>query len=321
MENIIHKEKKMNNNTKTQNEDEVSLLDLFTVLLRYRKLIIGITLAFIILAIIGFFIYPTYKYNKSQKENIAQGLFQLEIVPKAQPYVSQGLENFILRPELLTDSLYESGMEEFEFKGGKVSMTIENKATVMYLINLYWIQNLDLSGNIFLERGKEHKMIFRVRRTGSVIEVTFKNKDPKIIMKFLESIYKLSTINVEENLRIYAKMMVTNYERLSSLTKISESVQLILEKDFDTYIFLKDFLDGKEVVVKRVSEPVITENYYSLSFNKRQYFKIGIIIIFAGFFLSVMYAFALNIIHNIKSDEESMKKIRDAMENPAGKKG
>jgi len=309
----------MNNDTEIQKEDEISLLDLFTVLLRYRILIASIILVFIILSIIGYFIYPAYKYNKSMEENIKQGIFQMEIAPKAQPYISQGLEYFILRPELLTDSLYAAGLEDFEFKGGKISMNIENKATVMYLVNLFWIQNLDLGGKKFIESGKEHELIFRIRRTGTVIEVTFKNKDPEKIRKFMESIFKLSTVNVEENLRINAKLMVTNYERLSNLPKISESVQLILEKDFDTYLFLKDFLDGKEVVVKRISEPVLAESFFSLLFFKSQYKKIGIMIVFAGIFLSFMLAFFLNAVHNIKGDEEAMKKIRDALGDSGSK--
>jgi len=303
----------MNNNTEIQKEDEISLLDLFTVLLRYRLLIIGITFAFFILAVVGYFIYPAYKYNKAKKTNITQGLFQLEINLKAQPYISQGLEYFILRPELLTDALYTTGKEVFEFKGGHVDMNIENKPTVMYLINLFWIQNLDLSGNVFVEKGKEHRHIFRTKRTGSVIEITFKDRDPEVINKFLESIYSLVSVKVEENLRVNAQLMVSNYERLSNLPKISESVQLILEKDLDTYFFLKDFLDGKEVVVKRISEPVLTEDFFSLLFYKKQYLKTGVLMVFAGFIISVMLAFFLNAIHNIKGDEEAMKKIRDAM--------
>jgi len=307
----------MNDNTETQKDDEISLLDLFTVLLRYRKLIAGIIFAFIILAAVGYFIYPNYKYNKSLETNILHGIFQLEIVPKAQAYISQGLEQFIVRPELLTDSLYAAKMEEFEFRGGKIPLSIENKATVMYLINLFWLQNLDLNGNIFIEKGKEYTRIFSVRRIGTVIEIIFKDKDPKIIKEFLESIFKLVIVNVEENLRVNAQLMVTNYERLMNLPKVSESIQMILEKDFDSYIFLRDFLDGKEPVIKRISEPVLTENFFSLSYYRSQYRKTGIIIIFAGFFIAVMYTFALNAVRNIKNDEEAMKKIRDALGKPS----
>jgi hypothetical protein len=313
----------MNDNTEIQKDDEISLLDLFAVLLRYRKLIIGITLAFIIPTAAGYFVYPSYKYNKSMKTNVKQGIMQIEIVQKAQPYVSQGLEFFIQNPEVITESLYVSGLDEFKFKGGKISVEDENKTTVMYLINLFWLQNLDLNGNTFIQRGKEHNMIFRARRiggnTGSINEITFKNKDSVIIEKFLESIFEICTINVEENLRRNAQLMVSNYERIMNLSMISESAKLMLENNYDTYVFLKDFLDGNEIVLRRVSGPILTENFLSLSTYKSQYRKTGIIIVLAGFVLAVISAFALNAIYNIKNDEESMKKIRGALENSGGK--
>jgi len=141
------KEKKMNDNDKIQNEDEISLLDLFTVLLRYRKFIIGITLAFIILAVAGYFIYPAYQYKDAMKDIKTQGIMQVEIVQKAQTYVSQSLDSFILHPDNIYDSLYKAGMKNFSYIGGAVSLDDENKTTIMYLINLFWIQNLDLNGN------------------------------------------------------------------------------------------------------------------------------------------------------------------------------
>jgi hypothetical protein len=311
----------MNNNTEIQNGDEISLLDLFTVLLRYRKLIAGITLAFIVLAAAGYFIYPAYKYKKALTEIQTQGIMQIEIVQKAQVYVSQGLDSFINFPDIIYDSLYIAGMKEFSYKGGRVPLGDENKKTIIYLINLFWLQNLDLDGNVYLQKDKEHKKIFSVKKIGtsSVFEVMFKDKDSEVVKKFMESIFKLTTAKVEENLRINAKIMVNNYEYLMNLPKISESVRMILEKDFDVYVYLKYFLDGKEVVVKLVNEPIFAESLISLSLYKSQYLEISIIIVFAGIFLAVILAFVLNAVRNIKNDEETMKKIRDALGNSGGK--
>jgi LPS O-antigen subunit length determinant protein (WzzB/FepE family) len=306
------------NNTEIRNEDEISLLDLFTVLLRYWKLIASITLAFIILAAVGYIIYPAYQYKEALDDIKTQGIMQVEIVQKAQAYVSQKLDSFILRPDVIYNSLYAAGMKEFSYNSGKVSLdTDENKNTIMYLINLFWIQNLDLDGEIFAK--KEIQKTFSVKRTEAVVEVTFKDKDAEMIKKFMESIFNMCTISVEENMRTNAKTMVSNYERLLNLEKKSESVQMMLEKDFDTYVYLKDFLDGKEIAVKLVSEPVLVEAPVSLTLFKKQYLKIGIIIVFAGIFLAVMLAFVLNAVRNIKNDEEAMKKIRDALESSGSK--
>jgi len=40
---------------------------------------------------------------------------------------------------------------------------------------------------------------------------------------------------------------------------------------------------------------------------------IALVIVFAGFFGSVFLAFGLNVIRTVKNDEESMKKIQDAL--------
>ncbi|MDR2730394.1 MAG: hypothetical protein LBB81_05785 [Treponema sp.] len=309
----------MNNDTEIQNEDEISLLDLFIVLLRYRKLIAGITIVIFILVAAGYFVYPDYKYKKAVTGAQTQGIMRMEIVSKALPYVSQNLDLFILRPDIIYDSLYAAGLEDFKYPGGTISMDNENRTKVMYLIYLLWIQNIDLNGKILIPRGEEHKKTLNVTRTGTnatragVVEVNFKNNDIEVIRKFMESIFELCTVILEENLRIEAEMMVNNYERLMGLPEISESVRLFLDKDFDSYFFLKDFLEGRESAVKIVSGPVFVDSIIPDVNYKNQYIKTGIIIVFAGFFFAVMSAFALNAFHNIRNDEKVIKKIRDAL--------
>ncbi|MDR2942563.1 MAG: hypothetical protein LBV17_08240 [Treponema sp.] len=315
----------MNENLQTQNEEEISLLDLFTVLLRYRKLIAGIIVLFIVLSIAGYFVYPVYQYKRKISVLNKQGTMQLEIEPKARMYVSQNIDSFILRPDIIYESLYTAGMKKFTYKGGKISLDDENKTMVMYLIDMFWIKNTSLSGDILFQ--KDQDKIFNVKRTGEntninqnpVFEVTFKNNDSELIIKFMESIYKLCTLRVQESLQPSAQMTVSNYERLINLPHASESIKMIIEKDYDSYIFLKNFLDGKEAVVKMVSEPLIVEDFVSLSFYKAQYFKTGIIVVFAGIFLAIMLAFVLNVIRSVKSDETAMEKIRDALGNLGGK--
>jgi len=315
----------MNNNAEIQNDDEISLLDLFIVLLRYWKLIAGVTLAFIIPVTAGFFIYPAYKYKKAMEEVKMQGIMQLEIVPKAQTYISQSLDSFILRSDIIYESLYSAGMKEFTYKGGKESISGETQKRVMSLIDMFWIKNIVLKGNTSIREKQDN--IFNLKRmdpssvmdTSSVYEITFKNKDSELIKKFMESLYKLCTVSVADNLQIAAQAMVSNYEHFMNLSNTSEATIKILEKNFDAYIYLKSFLEGKESAVKMVSGPVIVENYVSLSVYKRQFLKTGIIIVFAGFILAVILAYVLNAIRIIKNDEEAMKKIRDALGNSGRK--
>jgi len=140
-----------------------------------------------------------------------------------------------------------------------------------------------------------------------------------MVKKFMENIFISCKQNVEDNMRNNASMMVSNYERLLNTPKKSESVQMMLEKDYDTYVYLSDFLDGKEKVVKLVSEPVYAETPVSLTIFRNEFERKVMLISFAGFILSVVLAFLLNIIRNLKQDKESMKKITDAMENSGEK--
>jgi hypothetical protein len=316
----------MENEKQIKNEDEISLLDLFTVLVRYRKLIIGISVFSIVLAFTGYFFYPEYQYKEAQSGKQIQGIMNMEIAPKAAPYVSQSLDNFILSSDIIYDALHMAGMEYFEYSGEKLSMADESdKKIIMYLINQLWIKNLDLAGNRLVPEGKEHNKTFSVRKIGSgtsttaVTEVTYKNKDAELVKKFFDSLFALSAAKVEDNMRINAQIMVGNYERIASLSKISESMQIILEKDFDTYIFLRDFLDGKENAVKLVGEPVFVETVALLMEYKDSYPKTGVITALAGIFIAVLIAFALNVIRTVKNDEEAMQKIRDALGDSGSK--
>jgi hypothetical protein len=321
----------MSENSQIQNEEEISLLDLFTVVLRYRKLVIGITLAFIVFAFAGYFIIPVFQYKKAKSKLMAQGLIQMEIVTKARPYISQSLDNFILRSDIIYDSLNTAGMKDFSYPGGQISFNDDNKVNIMYLIDIFWIKNLDFKGDTYNK--KDHEKLFYVKRTGtstgtntnintstsSVYEISLKDKDPELIEKFLYLIYKSCSVNVENNLRASAQMIVSNYERLLQITGASESIKTIIEKDFDNYIYFKDFLAGKEEVVRLVSEPVLVEGFISLSLFQKQYPGTGIIIGFVGLFLAVITAFILNGIRSIKKDEEAMNKIRDALGNSVSK--
>jgi hypothetical protein len=107
--------------------------------------------------------------------------------------------------------------------------------------------------------------------------------------------------------------MVDNYERLINNPGGSQSSQQTLDRDFQNYSFFKEFLEGRDSVLAIIGEPVVTEQEIFLGVYQDGYLKIAIILVFAGFFIAVFYAFVLNAIRNIKADEESMKKINDAL--------
>jgi hypothetical protein len=80
-------------------------------------------------------------------------------------------------------------------------------------------------------------------------------------------------------------------------------MQHILEKQFEDYAFLKEFLDGNNSALIMVGEPALTEVEVYLSVFRADYLLKGLIFVLAAAFLAVFLAFALNAVRGIKNDD------------------
>jgi hypothetical protein len=318
----------MDDNEKIQNEDEISLLDLFTVLLRYRKLIVGITLLSIILAITGYFIYPVYKYNNAMKESLLEGRIIISIKQSMLSFVSKNPENFINRADVVMDSLREAGMDEFKYSGNKkISLTNEVVRTrALYLINQILILNKSPNGRDYNESRRIFQVITNttkdvktVVKDNYSIEIIYKNKEPEFIRSFFRNLIINGNKIAEDYIRSFVETIVDNYEQIMDGTYTGISWQNAMGGNLFLYAYGKEFLEGKETILSAIGDPIITEPDISLASYKSSYKLKSIIIVFAGFFLSIIIAFVLNVIFNLKNNEEAMKKIRDAWGNSGGK--
>jgi hypothetical protein len=318
----------MSDNAQIQNEQEISLLDLFTVLLRYRKLIIGITLVFIILAVAGYFIFPAYQYRNYLNNHLVQGRIIISIKQNMLNYITRNPEYFINRPDVIMDSLREAGMNEFEYAKNKtVSLTDEAERTrALYLINQIMIMNKNLKGKdkkeidrIFQVNNNKKKDEKTVIRDDYTIEVIYKNKNAELIRSFLLRLVVHGNEIAGDYIRSSAEAIVNNYEQIMNGTHTGLSWEDAIGNNLFFYAYVKDFLDGKETILTALGEPVITEPDIDLSALHKDFFSKGVIIVLVGFIMAVILAFVLNAIRNIKNDEEAMKKIREAMGNSGEK--
>ena len=309
-----------------QTDTEISLVDLFAVLLRYRKLIIGITLFAVILAVAGYFFYPSYQYNKVLKNpQTTMGRALFTVKPMVRGYVPYTLETFFNNAEVVLDALREAGMDTFEYgRDRAVSLVDETERTqALSMINQRYIKNMNLSGKeygsrIFQIITNTTKDVTTVVRDIYTIEVVFSHADYALVEAFLQRLFVRGNAGVEDYVRPVAESLVSNYERLLNDRNASEAVRQALERDFQVYSFLRDFLAGKETLLSEIGAPVLTQPEVFLSVYKDRYKMRGIIIMFAGLFLSVFLAFAFNAIRSIKNDAEAMSKIHDALGRPAG---
>jgi hypothetical protein len=324
----------MKDNEQIKNEDEISLIDLFAVLLRYRKLIVGITLTLIILSVVGYFIYPVQKYNSAIKNRPVEGRIIISVKQSMLSYMTKNPEYFINRADVILDSLREAGMDKFEYAGKmSVSLTDEAERTrALYLINQIFILNKNLDGKDNKDSDRIFQVITNTTKnpdTGKYvetvvkdnysIEVFYKDKSPELIRSFLQNLIIHGNEIAGEYIRSLGETVVINYEQIINGTHTGLSWEGAIGGNLFYYAFIKDFLEGKETILTALGEPVITMPDISLSSFQKKLFKMSIILVFAGFFLSIVLAFGLNAIRNIKNDEEAMKKIRDAMGNSGEK--
>ena len=90
-------------------------------------------------------------------------------------------------------------------------------------------------------------------------------------------------------------------------------MQQTIEKGKDRYDLAKRFLAGEEQVLTEVGRPYVLESPLSLKQFRHDFVVKGVVLVVAGVFLAIFLAFIVNFFEQIRSDEESMEKIRQAL--------
>lgn len=315
----------MENEKQVQNEDEISLLDLFTVLLRYRKLIICITLISAVLAVAGYFFYPALQYKNASKDSQYQARALFTIKQQALPFVTVSLEKLINDAGIVLDSMRDAGMDTFQ----GMSLADETaRSRILFSID-EWIEAnskeniskkgaVSKSGNVLQINAPSAPSKSDI---SPAVEVCFRSNNVEQVKSFIQFLFIRGNEKIVSYLRSDMEAIVQNYERLRNAANSSQAAQQFLAENFTQYTFLRNVLDKKETVLVQISEPVITEEapQFSLTSLKNSYKIKGVIVVFASFFIAVLLAFALNAIGNIKNDEEAMQKIRDALGDSGNK--
>ena len=282
-------------NKQTQ-EDEISLLDLFAVLIRHRKLIVFGTGIVTVLAIIWLFVVPLF--SKKSAVQSAQVSYTVRVQPipisisgklpnskEITPiylatYTTQRLPFLveqIKRMNVFTDN---TDMTDYEFNAFVQGLLKENKIK---------IQSSPL--------GTEYEIILsipinKIGDASVLINNMLRDVDVELQNYYLPLINTLSQ-NTEVSIE-KAMTLQTGASDISSLQSLQE-----LATDINEYLgSFEGFL-----VVR--GEPFVVP-------EGRGRVKKTIIIFFASFFVFVFIAFLKNAIANIKADPVSNKLITDA---------
>ena len=279
-------------------EEEISLIDLFAVILRYRKLIVIGTVMITFLAGLYLFVLPMVVPSSSKKVSTVTYSIDVNRLPLT---VERQLPNPVGGANLIS-GLFMSNVNNMPFFASvyKDHMIFSANDTM---------PESEADFNLMVQKIlKEKKVVMRVGPLGATIEIDVEVPDANIdkVGPFISDLVMRSNADLSrymlpqlEELRKTTSETITIMEQQTSMMGNStQDLQRVLS-ELDAYLAsLQAFVwfDGAPFIVA-VAQGRMTQL---------------IIVAFAAFFITVFIAFILNAVNNIKTDPQARKVISDA---------
>lgn len=325
-----------------KNDDEISLIDLFAVLLR-RKWMIIITTAIACIAVVVVCIM-------SLKLPPEKSFMPNKYTPRAQMLIN----NKESSSNSIASMLGSSGLGNLaSLAGVNVGGGATNSALASYLVNSNTIQDEVINKFDLVTRYKIKKSPVTYTRkklkenlasnfddkTG-VFTISFTDRDPvfaqsvvnyvvdRLEQRFLEigvDQNKLAAANLEENINTsynrildlqsqVQKLEQSSYMNYGQSSIVMDSTMLKMELEVQEQIYAGLKAQYESLKITMASEQPVFQilEYAEIPDEKSgpSRGKLCIIVAFAAFFLSVFLAFLLNAVENIKKDPQAMAKLK-----------
>ncbi len=305
----------MENNQIEHDDDEISLIDLGAVLIRYRKLIFIFTAACTILAGLWLFVAtPMLNPESRQQQVLLTYTIKCSDMPPAianivnggREQISSAALDYITAP-YITSFLHTKNpvlltTEEIE----KMKKIEYNKFITEHILGgANTSKKLGDSENCITFSKGPLNIIFvnmsipasRRADADSFIALAVQEMNREMDSRFTESIDKKQVDTDAAIERItQGTMSDSGTQALSSLITLSQEFTNFKRETKGYYITYSP------------------DDTFEIIGNGKGRIKKMIIVIFASFFISVFFAFAANAVHSIKEDPEASKKIKDAWE-------
>ncbi|MCQ2597950.1 MAG: lipopolysaccharide biosynthesis protein [Treponema sp.] len=330
------------NNPRSDSDDEISLIDLLAVLLKYKIMIIFTTLGAAVFAVIFSILSLKLSPEKSPLPN--------KYTPKATMLIMDGDSS----GSSLSSMISASGLGSLAGLAG-IGGSSSNSALATYLIKsdsfldmvtdeFGLVEKWEIKKSPKANSRKALKEVLSANydKDTGVFTVSFTDIDPvfacrvvdfcveKLEIKFIElGLDKniLEKNNLEENIELTKDKIIDlqneisqlefkvsnlysaqNMEAISlqtNLLKLELEAQQQIYKQLKTQLELTKITLASEKPVFQILEKASVPDLKS----KPSRGKLCIILTFAGFFISVFLAFLLNAVANIRKDEEAMQKL------------
>ena len=277
-----------------KNEDEISLLDLLSVFVKYRKLIIWGTVVFALL--VSIFLFFLSKSSDNQEQ-----LYLIDYNITVYPNMS--IFSNIVSFDIVDDTNNKLNDKKL------ISEINKNILVFDYDFNSSNFDVLEYN-QFILELFNDKEYLAELSKTKNNFLLSIKTINPENADLFVNEL-----INVVNN--EYREIL------LPLIQKRINEINLLLPQYSSDEKEIKDKLLNEKITLTELSN----ENFNILQTNfskfivreKKDSLLLKIIIVwFASFFIFIFIAFLLNAIQNIKSDKEASTKIKNAWEK--GKK-
>jgi uncharacterized protein involved in exopolysaccharide biosynthesis/protein involved in polysaccharide export with SLBB domain len=325
-----------------QKDDEISLIDLLAVLLKYKKMIIGITVAAALFIVCYSIVSIKMKPEKSPLPN--------EYTPKALMLINNSSSS----SGGLSSMLSSSGLGSLASLAGVSASGTSYSSLAVYLSTTdsfldTVVDKFDLIKKYKIQksvRAESRKALKKHLKTeydeeSGVLSISFKDTDPQFACEvvnfcvdYMEKRFnelgvdknKIEKENLEKNIsasydefqRLQKKSQNVESEafggsssNIPSIVMETNRIQLELKAQEQVYTQLKtqyELLKVKmqsETPVFQVLEKATVPDQKSGPSRG----KLCIIVTFAAFFISIFLAFLLNAIENVRHDPEAMRKL------------
>ena len=342
----MNDQKSIEQNTQNEKqEDEISLIDLFAVLLRWKWMIITVTGLACVIVVIVCILSLKLPSEKSFMPN--------KYTPRAQMLINNKDSGGSSLSSMLSSSGLGSlaSLAGVNVSGGGVSYS----SLASYLVASNTIQDAVIQKFNLVERYKikkspvasSRKALAKVLsasyddKTG-VFTISFTDRDPlfaqsvvNYVVDLLEQRFtdigvdqnKLAASNLEENIETAYNNMLDLQKQIQELERnasygygagassiVMDSTMLDLEFKVQQQIYSGLKAQYESLKVTMASEQPVFQilEYAEIPDQKSgpSRGKLCVIVAFAAFFMSVFLAFALNAIQNIQKDPKAMAKLK-----------
>ena len=288
------------NTTSVAEDDEISLIDLFSVLIRYRMMIIiGSAIVFVLTALY-LFIMPLVFPKTMKRESTVKYSISVTTVPGT---ISRELPGKISNlKSVLNAEFTDPVFLVKEMKKNNPYQSENAKELTDFQFNKF-IQDL--------QKEKKIRVYSAAVRDEVIVELTIPEDNLEIATNLIDSMIKSVNETVEplfkKEVLIVKKTKLETYDEIqksfSENSNLTEAQSLML-----TVRQIDEFMNNYDCISERTEEPfVILEPLGRV--------KKLIIVTFAAFFIFVFIAFLKNAIENIKNDPEASGKIKSAWDS------